>query len=308
MIIVFGSINLDLVAHVRDLPRAGETRTGLSFTSGPGGKGANQALAARLAGAQVAMHGAVGRDAFAPTALARLRAAGVDLAGVRDVDAPTGIALIHVDAAGENTITVIPGANAQARAVDVDDAELGPTSTLLLQLEVPLSEIEALVSRARAAGARIVLNAAPVLPLARALLAELDVLVVNEHEAASLAVSLDVPAEPAAFASALATGRTAVVVTLGAAGALACTPDMRIEVPAPRVQAVDTVGAGDAFVGALAAAFDRGETLAFALTLGVAAGALACTRRGAQEALPERAEIASLAATLRVHDVSRPSP
>lgn len=300
MITVFGSVNLDLVAHVRTLPRAGETQTAVSFASGPGGKGANQALAARRAGAQVAMHGAVGRDAFAAPALLHLRTAGVELAGIREVDAPTGIALIHVNAAGENTITVIPGANAQARAGHVSDADLRSTSTLLLQLEVPLSEIEELAARARTAGVRIVLNAAPALPLPRTLLAQLELLIVNQHEAACLAASLAVPAEAAAFATALATGRTAIVVTLGAAGAIACARDLRIEVPAPGVAVVDTVGAGDAFVGALAAALDRGETLASALTFGVAAGSLACTGQGAQEALPYSDAIESMAATLRV--------
>ena len=137
MVVVFGSINLDLVARVARLPRPGETLAGSSFATSPGGKGANQALAARRAGAVVALFGAVGRDAFAAPALALLDEAGIDLAGVRATDAATGVALIHVDDAGQNAITVVPGANALARAADVPDAVLGPATMLMLQFETP---------------------------------------------------------------------------------------------------------------------------------------------------------------------------
>ena len=137
MVVVFGSINLDLVARVARLPRPGETLAGASFATSPGGKGANQALAARRAGAAVAMFGAVGRDAFAAPALALLDEAGIDLAGVRATDAATGVALIHVDDAGQNAITVVPGANALARAADVPDSVLGPDTLLMLQFEAP---------------------------------------------------------------------------------------------------------------------------------------------------------------------------
>src|SRR5258706_987928 len=182
MVVVCGSINLDLVAHVDRMPAPGETLAGHAFSAVPGGKGANQALAASRAGAQVKMFGAVGRDAFATNALANLAASGVDLSGVVAVDAPTGIALIHVDARGENAITVIAGANGQARAAQVPDAVLGPESTLLLQLEVPIAEIAALVKRK--SGARVILNAAPAAALPDELLHRVDVLIVNESEAA----------------------------------------------------------------------------------------------------------------------------
>ena len=168
MIVVFGSVNLDLVARVERLPREGETIAGTSFAALPGGKGANQALAARRAGASVSMAGAVGVDGFADTALRELVAAGVDLHAMRRVSMPTGVALIHVDAAGRNAITVIAGANAQAAPDDITDAALGPGTTLVLQLEVPLEAVATIAIRARQQGARVILNAAPAHPLSRA--------------------------------------------------------------------------------------------------------------------------------------------
>ena len=167
MVVVFGSINLDLAARVASIPRPGETLLGTSFLTAPGGKGANQALAARRAGASVAMFGAVGRDAFAGHALANLATCGVDLSGVAPVDASTGVALITVDARGENAITVVAGANAHARASQVPEDCLSPNSTLLMQLEVPVGEVAALARRARARGMRVVLNGAPAAALAR---------------------------------------------------------------------------------------------------------------------------------------------
>ncbi len=299
MIVVVGSINLDLVAHVTRLPAAGETIAGQSFATHPGGKGANQALAARRAGATVTLVGAVGADAFAEPALALLRSGDVDLRHVAAVDAPTGVALIHVDAAGENSITVVAGANGMVGAAMVPDALLAPSTLVLMPLEIPLATVVEVAKRARAAGAHVVLNAAPASALDATLLSLVDVLVVNEHEAAVLARPLGLPAEPAAFCAAMSArfGHGAIA-TLGAQGAVAATPDQRIAILSPRVGVVDTVGAGDALTGALAAALDRGATLREALAEGVAAGALACTRRGAQPALPARADIARLAATI----------
>jgi len=299
MIVVVGSINLDLTAQVARLPRAGETIAGRTFATDPGGKGANQALAARRAGADVALFGAVGNDAFAAPALALLRAGGVDLRGLRTVDARTGVALIHVDAAGENTITVIAGANAAVTADMLPDALLGPATLVLMPLEIPLAAVAAVASRARAAGARVLLNAAPAMALDAAMLSHVDVLVVNEHEAAVLAAPLGLPADPAEFCAAMAARfGHAAIATLGARGAVAATGAARIALRSPRVDVVDTVGAGDALTGALAAALDRGLALRDALREGVAAGALACTRRGAQASLPERGDIARLAATI----------
>ena len=299
MIVVFGGINLDLVAQVAQLPRPGETLTARTLVTAPGGKGANQALAARRAGAEVALHGAVGSDAFSEPALALLREAGVNLRGVRATDAPTGVALIHVEDSGENAITVIAGANLLAAASDVPDAALGPRTTLLLQLETRIDESLALATRGRRRGARVILNAAPALPLDRAWFDVVDVLIVNEHEAATLARELDLPVEAGAFAAALARRRpVSIVVTLGARGALAVANDTRCVVPAFPVRCVDTVGAGDAFVGTLAAALDAESRLPRALARACAAGALACTRVGAQPSFVHAEVLAAPAITL----------
>ena len=299
MIVVVGSINLDLVARVARLPRAGETLAGMGFASCPGGKGANQALAARRAGASVALFGAVGNDAFAAPALELLRADGVDLAGVRSVATPTGVALIHVDDAGENTITVIAGANAAVAADFVPAAALGPAAIVVMPLEIPLSTVAAVAAHARGAGARVIVNAAPAAALPATTLASIDILVVNEHEAAAVAAPFNFPVHPADFCAAVhARFGAAVVVTLGARGAVATGADGPFALSAPKVDVVDTVGAGDALIGALAAALDRGAPLRDALRDGLAAGSLACTRAGAQPSLPWRADIARVAATI----------
>jgi len=287
MVVVFGSINLDLVARVPRIPAPGETLSGSVFFTAPGGKGANQALAARRAGADVALYGAVGRDHFASAALANLAAEGVRLEGVTPVEMATGVALIHVDDHGENAITVVPGANAVARADCVPDQRLAPGNSLLLQLEVPVAEVAALAMRAHRAGARVVLNAAPAAHLPASLLRSLDVLVVNEHEASSYAAAWSGPADPLAFV-AWATEQfgIAVVLTLGSRGALTVLEGQVVRAEPPRVDVIDTTGAGDALAGALAAALDRGDSLPAALAEGVAAGARACTHPGAQSPLP----------------------
>jgi ribokinase len=283
MVVVFGSINLDLVARVPRIPSPGETLAGSSFITAPGGKGANQALAARDAGAAVAMYGAVGRDAFAGPALANLVAAGVDIAGVARVDGPTGVALINVDSNGENAITVVAGANAYARAAQVPDDRLTTGNTLLMQLETDVREVAELAARARHAGGRVVLNAAPASPLPDTLTRNLDVLIVNEVEAAVCAAAFRPALSPDAWVERMqsTTGMT-VVLTLGARGAaMRWNGALRHEAP-PAVDVIDTTGAGDALAGALAAALDRGATLPEALAAGVHAGAFACTHAGAQ--------------------------
>ncbi len=243
------------------------------------------------------MFGAVGRDAFATTALANLEASGVDLTGVAAVDDATGVALIHVDAQGENAITVIAGANGHARAAQVPDSVLGPGNTLVLQLEVPMAEVAALVNRA--GGAHVIVNAAPAAPLPDDLLRRVGTLIVNESEAMVLGADLRLPATPDAFANAAAARyHSTVIVTLGARGALAVREGEQIAIAAPSRPVVDTTGAGDALVGAFAAALDRGALLRQALAEGVAAGSLACAGRGAQAALPTHDAIAALAATL----------
>jgi ribokinase len=300
MVVVFGSINLDLVTRVAHLPSPGETLIGRGFASYPGGKGANQALAAARAGANVRMHGAVGRDAAATAALALLEAGNVDLAGVRRVDAPTGTATILVDDRGENAIVVVPGANDQVDADAVPAAVLMRGAVLLLQQEVPAAANAALIEHASRAGMRIVLNAAPARPLPREVLANIATLIVNQNEAAALAAPLGWSQEPSAFAAAVAAQIDGldVIVTQGAGGAVSVCDRDRIQVSAPRIKVIDTTGAGDAFVGAYAAALDAGNDRPHALRIATAAGSLACTGHGAQPSLPTRAAIVALLLSL----------
>jgi ribokinase len=297
VIIVFGSLNIDLIARVPRLPRPGETLAGRSFCMMPGGKGANQALGASRAGARVHLFGCVGRDAMAAIALRGLRAGGVGLSGVGESDAFTGVALIHVDDTGENSITIVAGANAEARAAQVPDVLLDASATVLMQLEVSPVEVAALARRAHRRGARVILNAAPAVAPSAGLLDDVDVLVVNEAEARTLAGG-DADIDLRTCCSKLAAPHRSVVVTLGATGALyACRGEIR-EQPAPRIEAVDSVGAGDAFAATLAAALDRGSDFEQAVRQGVAAGSLACLRAGAQDALPTREDIVRVASGL----------
>lgn len=290
MILVFGSINVDMIVPVPRWPVPGETVIGGDYEMQPGGKGANQALAARRAGAAVMMAGAVGHDGFAEVALDGLRRAGVNLSLVRVVDRPTGCASIMVDPAGENIIAVAPGANGSAAAAQVPDAVLDAATTSLLQMEVPAAENAALIRRARTRGARVVLNLAPAAPIDRDVLADIDLLVANEGEAALLG------ADPAQLARAL---RRGIVVTRGAAGVMAVLADGgAIAVPALPVAPVDTTGAGDTFCGVLAAGLDQGCGLEQALRRASAAAALACLARGAQAGMPETAAIDAAVARL----------
>jgi ribokinase len=277
MILVFGSINVDVIVPVPHLPGAGETVLGGDYALLPGGKGANQALAARRAGAEVMLSGAVGGDGFAAVALDLLRRDGVDLGLVREVDRPTGCAAIMVGAGGENLIAVASGANAAVSAGQVPEGLLGPSATLVCQMEVPAAETVALIRRAHAAGARTVLNLAPALPLDPAVFEALDWLVANEGEAATLG-----PARP----------RQGLVVTRGERGAVAALAGGgEIAVPALPVTPVDTTGAGDTFVGAFAAGLDRGAEVAAALRFAGAAASLSCLGRGAQPPMPDREAI-----------------
>jgi ribokinase len=296
MIVVFGSLNVDLVTSVERLPAAGETAIGPAYAVHPGGKGANQALAARRAGADVALVGAVGRDAFAETALSLLAADGVDLAGIARVDAPTGAAFIAVDAAGANQIVVAAGANAHASAAALESMPLGEGDILLLQREVPESECLAAAGLMKRAGGRVILNMAPAGAPDPALLACLDHLILNEHEALLLAGSLGwAESEPDAIAQRLDAERgLACIVTLGADGLVAWQGGLRRRLEAPQVAVIDTVAAGDSFCGAFAAALAAGYGLSGALQRGLAAGSLACTAAGAQPSVPRREAIEAL--------------
>jgi ribokinase len=285
MITVFGSVNLDLIFALPRLPAAGETVLGPTTRIEPGGKGANQAAAAARDGARVALAASVGDDALAADALAGLSRAGVDLSRVARVAASTGCAAICTDAAGRNLIAVGSGANALARADQVEDALLGPGDTVLLQMEVPADETAALIARGR--GARLILNLAPALPLPETALRALDVLVANEHEAAWLAGTLGCTADAAGLHAALG---VTVVRTLGERGAEFAGRDGAGHVPARPVRAVDTTAAGDCFTGVMAAGLDRGLDLPAALRRAACAAALCCTRAGSQGSLPDAAE------------------
>ncbi len=290
MILTFGSINADLIVPVPRLPQPGETVLGGSYELLPGGKGANQALAARRAGAEVMLAGAVGRDSFAAIALASLRGEGVDTHLVCDIELPTGCALIMVSATGENAIAVAPGANRGARCDWVPDELLGANTTLLTQLEVPPHETQSLIRRVRRQDGRCVLNLAPALPIDLGLLSDIDFLVANEVEAATLS------ADPMGIARRL---RRGLVVTRGPAGASAFLADgTRLDVPALTIDPVDTTGAGDTFVGVLAAALDLGMSLEPALRRASAAAGLSCVARGAQTAMPGAAAIDAAVAGL----------
>ncbi len=276
MITVVGSINLDLVASVARLPRPGETVTGGTLARHPGGKGANQALAARRLGASVRLIGAVGRDAMADGALALLREDAVDLSDLAVLDGqPTGVALIGVESSGENLIMVAAGANG---ALTPDHLPARIEGDLLLQLEIPPQT--ALAAAGRSKG-RVIVNLAPAMDVPPDLIARADVLIVNEAEARFYGSGLD--DSPALIAR-----------TLGAAGAELWQGGQCLAraVP-PEVAVVDAVGAGDAFVGALAVALFEGMAHERALRFACTAGALATTRPGAQPSLPRRDDLAS---------------
>jgi ribokinase len=283
MILVFGSINVDLVAPVPHLPQPGETVLGGDHALLPGGKGANQALAARRAGSEVVLAGAIGRDTFASIALSLLRRDGVDTKLVRELDRPTGCAAIMVSAAGENAIAVSPGANSDTRSDWVPDELLDFRTIVVAQMEVPIGETASLIRRARTRGARCLLNLAPALSLDLGLLSEIDLLVTNEREAVTLGP------DPVGLAQRLQRG---LVITRGAAGALVLLADgSRLEVPALSVDPVDTTGAGDTFVGVLAAALNSGSSFEKALLRASTAAGLACLAHGAQTAIPDAAAI-----------------
>lgn len=287
MIVVFGSINLDLIFALPHLPMPGETVLCAGASAEPGGKGANQAVAAARDGARVIMVGAVGRDALADGALRLLRDAGVDLSRVVQVDTGTAAAAVLVDPAGTNAIAVGSGANLCARADQVEDALLTPDTTLVLQMEVTTAETIALIRRAKGRVGRIILNLAPAAALPRDVLSALDFLIVNETEADWLAQHLEIDGDAGSMHAALGID---VIRTLGGEGLAAATRQGFIRMPARAIAPVDTTAAGDCFVGVLAAALDRGASLLDALHRATAAAGLCCTRAGSQGSAPFAAE------------------
>ena len=300
MITVFGSLNVDYVFQVAQLPAPGETVLATNMEVLPGGKGGNQALAAAKAGAKVHMVGAIGKDGLGAIAIAGLMAAGVNTSAVTQSLKPTGTAAINVDAAGENAITVSAGANLEATGESLDASQLNPQTTLLLQMEVSMSAMTDLIQQCRAVVANIVWNLAPMQRIELTVLQQVDYLIVNEGELAQLHADLHNGSDSGDSASTGAeqqaqdvvalTGQS-IVVTLGADGTLAVHENSVLRVPALPISPIDTVGAGDAFTGAFTAALDAGETFLQAMRWGNVAGGLACLETGAQSALPTRALI-----------------
>ncbi|MFT2014340.1 ribokinase [Streptomyces sp. 796.1] len=288
-LLVVGSANVDLVIGVERRPAPGETVLGSDLAVHPGGKGANQALAAARLGARAALLARVGDDEHGRLLLASQRAAGVDTDGVLVGGAPTGVALITVDPSGDNSIVVSPGANGRLTPADVRAAAplLAAARVVSLQLEIPLETVAETV-RGLAPDARLVLNPSPPAPLPAEVLAACDPLVVNEHEARYVlgAAAGETPQDWAR--GLLALGPRSVVITLGAQGAVVAEghADSLHHLPSPRVDAVDTTGAGDAFTAALAWRLGRGDELRRAAAFAVRVGAATVTARGAQDSFP----------------------
>jgi len=295
-VVVVGSLNMDLVVKCPRHPKLGETVLGGVFQTIPGGKGANQAVAAARLGARVEMVGRVGADGFGKDLLDNLSSSGVGISGVlRDSEAATGVALIVVDARGENTIVVASGANMRMLVEDVDAAAAAfrGAAAVLLQLESPVPVVAQAAHLARQCGAKVILNPAPGQPLGADLLALVDYLVPNESETAILTgiEVVDPASRERAADKLLEQGVRTVILTLGEHGALLVNADGARHFPALEVKAVDTTAAGDAFVGAFGAALAEGQPVELAMRFASAAAAISVTRMGAQPSLPNRAEV-----------------
>lgn len=290
-ILVVGSLNMDLVVSVARHPHPGETLLGGEFHTFAGGKGANQAVAAARLGAQVCMVGRVGDDDFGAALLATVNKDNVDTTFVKkDATAPSGVALITVSRDGQNTIVVAPGANSRVSAEDVSGAEAAfvNAGAVVVQLEIPIAAVEAAARLGRKYGAAVILNPAPAQPLSDDLLSRVDYLIPNETELQLLSGQTELDQGIRAL---LKGPLSNLIVTLGEKGARWASRSRQVYVPSFGVRAVDTVAAGDAFVGAFAATLAEGRTVEDALRRGNAAGALAVTRAGAQPSLPTRAEL-----------------
>jgi len=300
-VLVFGSLNMDLVTRTHRLPQAGETIAGYSFESVPGGKGANQAVAVARLGVTVQMRGRVGGDEFGKTLIESLQLSGVDCDGIRvDETSRSGVAAIAIDDSGENHIIIVPGANGKVDLSDVERLPLLASKVLLLQLEIPLAIVLAAAQAAKQAGVTVILDPAPApTQLPAELYAAVDILTPNQVEAEQLTgIAIQDEASAVQAARQLRQQSVAtVIVKMGAQGALCATAAGEFWVSPFRVRAIDTVAAGDAFNGGLAAALAEGLPLPEACRWAAAAGALATTVKGAQSAMPTRNEL------LRLEDI-----
>jgi ribokinase len=294
-ILVIGSSNTDMTAKTKDLPRPGETVLGGVFTMGAGGKGANQAVAARRLGGQVQFICKVGRDMFGDNAVKQYEAEGLDTSGILRSELPSGVALIYVDSHAENCIVVASGANGDLNEADVEASRkaIEDCGILLLQLESPIPSVLKAAKMAHEAGATVVLNPAPACPLPEELFRYIDLFIPNETELSTfsgLPVEDVESAQKAALAM-QAKGVGKLIVTMGSKGALICEGGPAVFVPAHKVKAVDTTAAGDTFCGALCVAISEGKTLKEAAQFACAASALTVQKMGAQNSIPFRKDI-----------------
>lgn len=294
MIIVFGSLNIDLVMPVNHFPKPGETvLCSTDYLSRPGGKGANQAMAAAKAGGKVALVGKVGDDSFGRRSVNNLKSAGIWTSGIGISERPTGCATIAVDMTGENIVIAAPGANLDATSDQVPEEVFGPKNIVLTQLEVAPAEALAVLSRAKKKGSVTILNAAPVGQMPANQLPDADYIIVNEVEAQQLAHGLGVSGtEPADIAKKLAakTGHT-VIVTMAARGAVAVRDGVTWHVDSLPVEVVDTTGAGDTFCGVFAACLQAGMEWTAALHRAGVGASLKCLGLGAQSGMPTMEDI-----------------
>jgi ribokinase len=307
MIIVFGSNVLDLFFHTPDLPPHDTARFLDTHDEAPGGKGANQAVACAKAGANVYFSGALGKGGHGRQMFDNLVNCGVDASGIRFLeDSPSGLATIFVDEAdGTHRIVVSQGANLKAKQSWIPDHLLGEDTIVLVQGELPIEETEELLERAKKAGARTIMNFAPATqPLSEAGLHNLDLIVLNEYEADLLGkkLGMDTDDKPLFAANLFNRFDLITVVTLGPDGSVCCSADGLQEVSPLKIKAVDTVGAGDAFVGFLTAGLDKGLSLKDALRQAAVAGSLACTKVGAQTALPTSDEVIPRLGEIEIRD------
>jgi ribokinase len=296
-IVVVGSANTDMVVKSPRIPGPGETVIGDGFLMAAGGKGANQAVAAARLGARVTLVGCLGNDVFGDQAIAGYQREGINTSYiVRDPEAASGVALIIVDAQGENSIAVASGANARLSAGDVERAadQISQADVLLVQLEVPMDAVRTAIELAHKAGVPVILNPAPAKEMDPGLLRMVTVATPNEHEIRVVVGQQD---QETAISTMLDAGTQTVLVTVGKRGVVWACQGARTHIPAYRVQAVDTTAAGDAFNGGLACALGRGEAMADAIRYANAVAALAVTRMGAQPSLPTAAEVDAFLST-----------
>lgn len=289
-IVVIGSINMDLVMKVNRLPQRGETLTAEDYLTVPGGKGANQAVAAARLGAEVHMIGALGNDGFGKELLQNLNKENIGTEGIRRVEGPTGNALITVDVNGDNTILVYPGANQEVTSAWVQQQEtiIEKADWVMLQLEIPMNSVVEAARVAKKHNKNVLLNPAPAAALPEELISLVDVITPNETELALLSGSDDIATGAETL---LQRGINTVVVTLGDKGSVAYTGHTSVTAPPYKVKAIDATAAGDTFNAALMVFLGHGEQMEDALDYANAAGALATTRMGAQSSLPTKEEV-----------------